>query len=384
MGIPLSIPNLAGNELKYLKECIDTNFVSSVGKFVSDFEKEFAKYLNVNYAVAMSSGTSALHISLIILGVGEGDDVLAPNLTFVAPLNAVKYVGANPVLIDSEWSTLGMCPDSLKKTIGELYEKDQNDLLINKKTGNTLKAILPMHTFGNACLMDEIMALAKSYGLAVIEDASESLGAKYGEVQTGTIGNVGCFSFNGNKIITSGGGGMLVTNDEHLATRARHLSTTAKTDPIKFVHDSVGYNYRMVNLLAAVGLAQLEQLPSFLEKKKENFKKYQDILGKIKSPYFDLHTPEEGQSNYWFYSLVLKDEYAKDRDKIIDYFLENGVQVRPIWELMENLEPYVSCLSFDLKSSRDISSRIINIPCSTGLSVEEIETVCNTIRKLEI
>lgn len=373
MKIPLAIPVLSGNEEKYLKECIDTNFVSSVGAFVTEFENKLADFLGVKYVVAVMNGTAAIHLSLVSLGIGEGDDVLVPNLTFVAPLNAVAYTGASPVLIDSEWKTFGICPDSIIKTIETEYDRDEKGLLINKSNGNILKAILPVHIFGNTCAIEKICEIAKEYNLKVIEDASEALGAKAGSSMAGTIGDIGCFSFNGNKIITTGGGGAIVTNDEKISTYCKHLSTTAKTDAINFIHDEVGYNYRMVNLLAAVGVAQLEQLEGFLESKERIFQSYKKIFeNEDYESDFKLFYPVEGRSNFWFNTLLI-DKKAKQR--AVEYFISNGVQVRPAWELMERLPAFKDCKKSDTKVSREIHDQAISIPCSTNLSEDEVSYV---------
>lgn len=379
--IPLSIPNLAGNELKYITECIDTNFVSSVGKFVSEFEENFAKFLGVERAVAVVNGTAALHLSMYALGVEAGDAVLVPNLTFVAPVNAVKYLGGVPILIDSEMERLGMDPDSLREFL-ETKCEIVNSSCIVKETGQRVKAIIPMHTLGVSVDMEPLMELADKYGIHVIEDASESLGAKYKGVFTGGIGKCGCFSFNGNKIMTTGGGGMITTNDNALADKLKHLSTTAKTDGLNFNHDEVGFNYRMVNLLAAVGVAQLEQLPGFLKVKKENAELYSVKL--MNSKMFEFYMPpENSESNFWFYSIVLKPEFLDLKGKCIDFLIDKGVVVRPIWKLMEDLPMYNSSLKSSTDNSKNLFSRIINIPCSTNLTVEEVEQVCEAIYAFE-
>ena len=375
--IPLSIPNLCGNERKYINECINTNFVSSVGPFVSRFEDEFAKYLGVKRAVAVVNGTAALHLALILSDIEMGDEVLVPNLTFVAPLNAVKYVGANPILVDSNWETLGMDPKKLEEFL-ESNSEMVDGFAINKTTGNKIKAVIPMHTLGICIKMDELLAVTSKYNLRVIEDSSESLGAVYRGKHTGTMGDFGCFSFNGNKIITTGGGGMLVTNNERLADKAKHLSTTAKTNGLHFVHDEVGYNYRMVNILAALGVAQLEMLDSFLNIKRGNFYKYKEKIDKIEG--LQLHSPTNDKiSNFWFYSVVVEDEFPLTREELLQHLLNNGVDARPIWTLMEDLKMYKGSVKTNQHVSRDIYKKIINIPCSTNLTCDELNKVCDVL-----
>lgn len=376
--IPLSVPNLNHNELKYVSECIETNFVSSAGPFVDRFEIEFAQYLGCKRAVAVSNGTCALHLAMIASGVGPGDEVILPNLTFVAPANATRHAGADPVFIDAEWKNLGMCPEKLKDWLEKNTMKDGQGILINKHTRKKVKAIIPVHIFGHLCSIDEINSIADSFNLMVIEDASESLGAKKNNQQSGTFSKVGCFSFNGNKIITSGGGGAVVTNDDKLATKIKHLSTTAKTDDLSFFHDEVGFNYRMVNILAALGVAQLERLPHFLEKKKSNILSYKSLISNPE--YFSIYLPEKTEeSNHWFYTLLINENKKELKDKIIQYFFSKGIQVRPIWTPMKKLPMYKDCQSSDLSISEQFFQRVINIPCSTGISVEEIMRVAEVI-----
>lgn len=377
--IPLAIPNLCGNELLYLKECIETNFVSSVGPFVSRLEDEFAKYLGVKRAVAVVNGTAALHLSLILCDVTRDDEVLVPNLTFIAPVNAVKYIGAQPILVDSNRETLGMCPIKLEMFL------EENTILkdgkcINKATGKVIKAVIPMHTLGVATDIERIVEISNKFYIDVIEDASEALGAKKNEKYIGSFGKIGCFSFNGNKIITSGGGGMLVTNDDKIADKAKHLSTTAKTDPIHFVHDEVGYNYRMVNILAAIGLAQLENLDKFLEIKKRNALLYKEFFDDIPSLNFHL-PPQENESNYWFYSVQIKDnKYSLNH--LLENLINKRVHVRPIWELMENIKMYKDCMKTNTDISKDLRNTTINIPCSTNLTDDEIHRVCTAFKEV--
>tara|TARA_R110000868_G_scaffold153644_9_gene379161 strand:- start:8029 stop:9174 length:1146 start_codon:yes stop_codon:yes gene_type:complete len=378
--IPLSIPNISGNEWKYVKECLDTNFVSTAGQFVGEFEKQFAKKIGVKHAIAVVNGTAAIHLSLVLCGVNPDDEVLVPNLTFIAPLNAVKYTGASPVLIDSCWDTLGIDVSKLEDFLSKNTTIIDNKC-INNKTKKVVKAIIPMHTLGHAVDMLSLTQLCLKYNIKVIEDASESLGAKWGDKETGTWGSLGCFSFNGNKIMTCGGGGMIVTNDDALAKRAKHLSTTAKVDNINFVHDEVGYNYRMVNVLAAIGLAQLERIDEFLNIKFKNAKLYQGLIPK--SNHFEFYMPKlEQSSNHWFYSIKLSDTLAPKRDHYIKQLIQSGVDVRPIWTLMNDLPMYSNCACMDLATSITIQKSIINIPCSTNLQEAELKQVVDVLQKV--
>jgi perosamine synthetase len=375
--IPLSVPNISGNELKYVSETIETEWVSSVGSYVEQFEKDFAKYIGSKYAIAVVNGTAAIHVSLIVAGVEQNDEVLLPNLTFVAPVNAVMYCKAIPVFVDSEWKTLGMDPQCVVNFINNETEF-KNGFTINKKTGRKVKAIVPMHTLGNAVDMDGFLKLCKERNIIVIEDASESLGSEYKGTKTGNIGDLACFSFNGNKIITTGGGGMITTNNEAFAKRAKHISTTAKTDAIYFDHDEVGYNYRMVNVLAALGVAQLERIEEFVEIKRKNLQKYTAFLGEH-SQFFIHQEPLHGKSNCWMYSLVRKDACKYSVDELIKKFSEEKIQVRPIWKLMSELPMFASFQLIGGAVSKDIASKVVNIPCSTNITEEQIKRVVDVI-----
>lgn len=382
MKIPLSIPNLCGNELKYLKECIDTNFVSSVGQFVCDFEKSFAKYLGVKRAVAVVNGTAALHLSLMVAGVGPGDEVLVPNLTFVAPLNAVRYLGANPILIDANPDNFSMCPNALSEFL-RMNTHIIDGKCINKTTKKQIKVALPVHVFGMAAELDNLLKICNDYNISLIEDASESLGSKYKGKYTGTFGLTGCFSFNGNKIITSGGGGMIVSDDEQVANRLKHLSTTAKTSALEFTHDEVGYNYRMVNLLAAVGLAQFENLDKFLKIKHQNANRYVQKLEGIKGVEFHANA-NFNQSNCWFYSLKVNEYFPLSKDDLIHFLIDKGIEVRPIWKLMEDLPMYSQCQKSLGNIARNLYETVINLPCSTNLSISEVDYICETLKRASV
>ena len=378
--IPLSVPNLCGNELKYVTECIETGWVSSVGSYVDKFETEFAKKIGTKYAVAVVNGTAALHVCMLLNDVKPGDEVLVPNLTFVATVNAVKYCYANPVLLDSSWENLGMDVNKLESFIKE-ETIFKNGFTYNKKTGAIIKAIIPMHAFGYSVDMDPLNEICKKVNIAVIEDATESLCSTYKGKNTGTLAPLACFSFNGNKIITTGGGGMITTDDEQLAKRAKHLTTTAKTNPLDFDHDEVGFNYRLVNILAAMGVAQLELVDGFYKSKRANLELYSSLIDPSENFYIHKE-PAYTKSNYWMYSLVIKNTEKFSVHEIIKVLGEQNIQARPIWKLMNTLPMYKNYQSFHCDVSPDIRNKIVNIPCSTGLTKDEIERVCSVINSL--
>lgn len=377
--IPLSIPNLAGNELKYLQECVETNFVSSVGPFVNRFEKAIAEFVGVKHAIATVNGTAALHIALILCDVGPTDEVLAPNLTFIAPCNAISYTGAKPIFIDSCWKTMGMDPKKLESFLSA-NTKIVNGQCINQSTQSIVKAVIPMHTLGNAVEIQEILAVAKKYHLKVIEDSCEALGTRVEGKHVGTFGLFGALSFNGNKVITSGGGGMLLTNDDHFASRARHLTTTAKTDPLEFFHDEVGYNYRLVNPLAAIGLAQLEQLEGLLAIKKTNALLLKERIDQIAG--LEICFPTQWPTNFWFYPLKVAKNFPLRKNELIKFLIEKDIEVRPIWTLMEDLPMFKNLQKGDTSASREIYDSIVCLPCSTNLSTAHIERIFSTLASI--
>ncbi len=362
--IPLHEPRFIGNEKKYLNDCIDSTFVSSVGAYVERFEKEFAHYVGSKYAIATVNGTAALHISLLLADVQAEDEVITQPLTFVATLNAITYIGAKPVFIDVDRDTLGLSPKVLEEFLTENCDLIDGRCM-NKKTKKWIKACVPMHTFGHPCRIDEIQQICDAWNITLVEDAAESLGSFYKGRHTGTFGKLGAFSFNGNKIITSGGGGVIVTDNELLAKRAKHLTTTAKV-PHKweYTHDTIGYNYRMPNLNAALLVAQMENLDSFLENKRELATLY-DAFFKENDIAF-IHEPSEASSNYWLQAVILKD--AKERDMFLDYTNSNGVMTRPIWTLMNKLEMFKESQSSDLSNSLWLEARVVNIPSSVRVS----------------
>ncbi|WP_457746350.1 LegC family aminotransferase [Sulfurimonas sp.] len=359
--IPLHEPKFIGNEKKYLNECIDSTFVSSVGKFVDRFEEEFAKYVGSKYAIATVNGTAALHIALLLADVKEEDEVLTQALTFVATCNAVSYCGAKPIFIDVDMETMGMSPKALQDFLEKNCEII-NDKCINKTTAKTIQACVPMHTFGHPCKIDEIQAICEAWHITLVEDSAESLGSYYKKRHTGTFGKLGAFSFNGNKIITAGGGGVIVTDDEILAKRAKHLTTTAKV-PHKweYEHDAIAYNYRLPNLNAALLVAQMESLEQFLASKRELFEKYAQFFQTFDDIKL-VQEPRNAVSNYWLQAIVLKDE--KMKEQFLEFTNSNGVMTRPIWKLMSELEMFRDCQNDALENSRYLSQRVVNIPSS--------------------
>ena len=361
--IPLHEPRFSGNEKKYLNECIDSTFVSSVGKFVDEFEEKIANYTGAKYAIATSNGTSALHISLLLVDVDKNSEVITQPLTFVATCNAISYCGAKPIFVDVDKDTMGLSPSALKYFL-ENHTRVKKQQCINNKTGKVIKACVPMHTFGHPCRIDEIKDICDHYHINVIEDAAESLGSLYKGKHTGTFGQVGVMSFNGNKIITAGGGGCIVTNDKALAKKAKHLTTTAKV-PHKwdFNHDMVGYNYRMPNLNAALLVAQLENLDNFISSKRKLANVYETFFNS--NNYVFVKEPMDSKSNYWLNSIILKNK--KQRDEFLDEINSSGVMTRPIWTLMNKLPMFRYAQCGDLKNSEWLEDRVVNLPSSAIL-----------------
>lgn len=359
-------PCFSGNESKYVQECIVSNFVSSVGEFVDRFEKELAEYTGAKYAVAVVNGTAALHISLLISGVKPGDEVLVPALSFVAPTNAVKYCGAKPHFVDSEESTLGIDPAALRDYLQSVTEQ-RNGICVNLKNGSPIRALIPVHIFGHPCRLEELLAVTKDFNLELIEDAAESLGSTYHGQHTGTFGLLGTLSFNGNKIITTGGGGAILTDDPKLANLAKHLTTTSKIlHRWDYIHDKVGYNYRMPNLNAALGCAQLEQLPNFLDSKRILFDRYKEAFRNISKVRL-YSEPEGSHSNYWLQTLILDESVSKQKDAVLETTNSAGVMTRPAWTLLHKLPPFQGCYHAPLHVSKSLERRIINLPSSMVL-----------------
>lgn len=359
-------PSFAGNELAYLKECIDTTFVSSVGKFVDRFEADLAAFTGARHAVAVVNGTAALHIALKLAGVQANDEVLVPALTFVATANAVAYCGATPHFVDSEDGTLGVDAEKLRDHLNSETEQ-RSGVCVNRATGRVIRALVPMHTFGHPVNLNGLLAVASDFNIALVEDAAESLGSYYHGRHTGTFGLMGTLSFNGNKTITTGGGGAILTNNPELARHAKHLTTTAKLPHAwEYSHNEIGYNYRLPNLNAALGCAQLEQLPKMLEAKRTLFRRYQGAFAATTGVRL-IEEPAGCRSNYWLQTLLLDMDQAGLRDSILQATNSAGLMTRPVWELMPKLMPYRESPRMGLDCANSLSRRLINIPSSSGL-----------------
>lgn len=364
--IALHEPSFKGNEWKYLKECLDTGWVSSVGEYVNRFERDLVDYTGAKYAAAVVNGTAALHIALLLAGVKAGDEVIIPSLTFIATANAVSYCGAIPHFADSEERTLGLDPQKLHFYLEETTEISRQ-ACFNKFTGRRIKAVVSMHTFGHPVDMDPLMDICGKFNLQLVEDAAESLGSLYKGRHTGTMGLISSLSFNGNKTITAGGGGAILTNDESIAKIAKHITTQAKIPhQWEFSHDMIGYNYRLPNINAALGCAQLEQLAGFVEDKRKLAIKYQEAFEDV--PGIRIFTePEFARSNYWLNALILDEENAVERDSLLESTNHAGIMTRPLWTLMHKLAMYKDCPRMDLSIAENLERRIINIPSSSFL-----------------
>lgn len=372
--IPLSIPHLAGNEWTYVKECLDTGWVSTAGAYVGKFEERIAAYTDSRYAISCMNGTAGLHTAMNLLGIGQGDYVLAPNLTFVATLNAISYTKAEPLLLDVDPDSWQLDLDLLENFLGEGTEFRDGACYL-RADGRRIAAIMPVHVLGNICDMDRLQRLSTAYGLPVIEDSTEALGSTFRGKHAGTFGVFGTSSFNGNKIITTGGGGMIFTQDEALAGRAKHLTTTAKTDPLDYFHDEVGYNYRLVNVLAAIGVAQLEQLPGLIERKKHMDAFYRTELSGVGDISFQTITPGV-DPNCWLFTFRTQ----RMRD-LLTYLNERGIQSRPFWTPMNQLPMYRD-LRYVTENdyARSVHATAISIPSSSGLTDTQLREVTEAIR----
>ena len=375
--IPLSIPNLAGNEWLYVKDCLDTGWVSSVGAYVNKFEKMVAEFAGVPYGVAAVNGTNALHLSLQLVGVRSRDFVIVPNITFIASCNAIRYTGADPILIDVDPNTWQMDLNLLADFLKKKTSRNAKGELTVKGTRRRIAAVMPVHVLGNMCDMDRFMAICDQYGLPVVEDSTEAQGSTWKGRSAGSFGVFGCFSFNGNKLITTGGGGVIVTSDEQQAKMAKHLTTQAKSDDFEYIHDHIGYNYRLVNLLAAVGVAQMEQLPGFILRKKAIFQRYQAGLAGVGDVRFQ-EIPPEVDCNCWL--VTIKSERQKE---ILQTLLANEVLCRPFWRPMNMLTMFERDIYVSEKNhSKEVYEHCLSIPCSTNLSDPEIDKVIEVIRSV--
>jgi perosamine synthetase len=362
--VPLHAPRFSGNEKKYLMDCIDTTYVSYVGQYVTRFEDEVRQLTGAKYAIAVSSGTAALHVALLLAEVAPGDEVITQPLTFIATANAISYCSAQPVFVDVERATLGLDPEKLNDFLINNCILKSDGMCYNKTTGRKIAACVPMDTFGHPVRIDQITEICKRYQIPVVEDAAEALGSFYKGQHAGTFGELGILSFNGNKPVTTGGGGMIITNEETHAAKAKHLTTTAKKPhQWEFFHDEVGYNYRMPNINAAVGCAQIECFAGVLENKRATAQMYNQFFQEIGIPF--IAEPTHARSNYWLNTIVLKDK--QERDQFLSYATAKGIQARPVWTLMTHLPMYRHCQSASLETAQWLEDRLVNIPSSVRI-----------------
>jgi len=384
--INLSVPNLSMDILDNLKECLESGWVSTGGRFIPEFETKVKNYMKTKFAAGVQSGTAGLHMSLQVLGVQRDEEVFVPTLTFIAAVNPTTYLGASPIFIDCD-DSLCMDPIKLEKFCSEECDFKEG-VLVNKKTNKKIRALVIVHVFGNMADMEKIMDIAKRYNLKVLEDATEALGTYYTEGRykgkyAGTIGDIGVLSFNANKIITTGGGGMVVGDNEELVEKVRFLSSQAKKDTLYFIHDEIGYNYRMLNLQAALGTSQIDQLESFIETKIKNYNIYKEELEKIEGleilPFVDRI-----RANHWFYSLKIdKEKYGIGRDELLQKLVDAGIQTRPIWGLIHQQKPYSGCQSYEIEKALYYYDRILNLPCSSNLTEKEVYQVIEKIKEFK-
>ena len=375
--IPLSTPVISGNEWKYIKDCLDKGWVSSVGSYVNQFEEVVADYVGCKYGIAVVNGTAELPLSLVACDVRRGDEVIVPSLTFVATANVVKYCGAEPVFVDCDDETLCLNVEKLRIFLRMECEQKDNGYTYNKISGRRVKAIIPVHIFGHPVEMDALLEICQLYNIDIIEDATESLGSEYKGRKTGSFGKLACFSFNGNKMITTGGGGMVVTNDGGLAERIKHLSTQAKNDSVEYDHDEVGYNYRLTNIQAAMGVAQMECLDKFVEIKRKNAFGYQNLISSIDGIEFLWEKPWV-KSNFWFYTVKVSNGHKKS---LMDYLISKNIQVRPIWKPIHTLPMYEYCQAYKIENTINIYETAFNLPCSVSLKEDEILFVVKNINE---
>lgn len=381
-NIPLSAPHIDGNEWQYVKECLDTGWVSSSGPFVERFEKAVSKYVGAENAVAVMNGTAALHIALLVVGVRPGDEVLVSDLTFVAPANAIRYAGAHPVFMDADPKTWQMDPSKVERFLTEECEL-RGEECFNKKTGRRVAVLLPVHILGLACEMDKIMTLAKRFRLKVVEDTAEAMGVRFKGRHVGTFGDAAAFSFNGNKVVTAGGGGMVVTNNKKYADYARYLTTQAKDDPREYFHHEIGYNYRLTSLQAAVGLAQMEQLDHFIVRKKEIASFYRETLVDSVEA-MEVPLPADGcDPTYWLFTLLLKEGTTlEQRKEVIRNLNQAGIGARSLWHTLHDLPPYRGALAYRIEHSIDLYQRGICLPSSVNIQSADLRKVVDVFQKI--
>lgn len=371
--IPNAVPHLAGNEWKYLKECLDTNWVSSVGPFVDRFEREVAAYVGVPHAVATVNGTAALHVALVAAGVQPGDEVLVPALTFIATANAVSYCGAQPVFLDSEETSWGLDAGKMADFLARECAVTAGQV-VNRATGRIVRAALPVHLYGHPCDLDAVLEVARRYPLAVIEDAAEALGARYRDRSVGCEGLLSCLSFNGNKIITTGGGGMVLTRDAQVATRVRRLTSQARSDAIEYVHEETGFNYRLTNIQAALGVAQLEQLDGFVESKRATAAHYRDLLASVPGVTVFAEAPW-ARSTYWMTSVLLDGRRGPDVRGLLRGLNAAGIGARPLWRPLNTQPVFKAAQSYQVEVAARLYERGLSLPCSVGITPAEREAV---------
>lgn len=381
--ISVSVPSIKGNEWNYIKECLDMEWVSSAGKFVDTFEQKIAEYTGAKHSVACVNGTSALQVCLKLVGVLPGNEVIVPTLTFIAPINAIAYNGARPVFMDSDYNYNVDAEKTIEFIKNETIFK--NGFSFNKTTDKKISAIIPVHVWGNAVWLDEMVPLCKERNITVIEDATESLGTvytggKYSGKHTGTIGRLGCLSFNGNKIITTGSGGMILTDDDELAAKGLYLTTQAKDDPLHYVHNEIGYNFRLTNIQAALGVAQLEQLPGFLKRKKEIHWQYTEAVGKIEGLSI-ASVPNYAKNNHWLNMLQIdRVTYGEDRERLIERLERYGIQARYVWTLNHLQKPYQDCQSYKVERAEELVFKSLCLPSSANLSFENLDKIIDCLK----
>ena len=375
---PLCVPEIRGNEWKYVKECLDTGWVSSVGSFVERLELHVAEFVGARFGVAAVNGTAALHTALLVAGVQPGDEVLTSTLTFIAPANAIRYVGAWPVFIDAEPEYWQMDPGRVLDFLENRCEWRRGNLH-NKTTGRRVKAIMPVHILGHPVHMDRILEAARKFNLVIIEDATESLGAKYRESMVGKLGDIACFSFNGNKIITTGGGGMIVSDNEDWARKAKYLTTQAKDDPLEYIHNEIGYNYRLTNVLAAVGCAQMEQLPSYIAAKRRIATVYSKALEAVPG-ITPMREAPWAYSTFWLYTILVdRSAFGIDSRALLRRLEQGKIQTRPLWQPIHRSPAFVDCGLFECPIAERLNREALSLPCSVGITEEDLHAVLDVL-----
>jgi len=376
--IPLCVPEIRGNEWTYIKECLDTGWVSSVGAYVDKFEQIVADRVDTRYAVATTNGTAALHVALLVAGVQPDDEVLVSTLTFIAPANAIRYVGAWPVFIDAEPDYWQMDADKVVEFLNRGCSW-RNGALYNETTGRRVRAILPVHILGHPVDMAPILDIARRYNLAVIEDATESLGAEYMARSVGHLGDIACFSFNGNKLITTGGGGMIVTDNEEWATKAKYLTTQAKNDPLEYIHDEIGYNYRLTNIQAAMGVAQMEQLDSYLSAKRKIARSYEEAFHGVPG-ISTMNEASWAHSIFWMYTvLVDQDEFGMDSRELLKELARHNIQARPLWQPIHQSKAHAGAYAIECPVAEQLNRDALSLPCSVGLTYDQQARVIESL-----